>query len=763
MIPFSLPKFKTLVFCLTASAAIIVADTTPAWSAQTVKRIEINGAQRIEEATISSYMELKVGDAVNDTKTDKALKNLFATGLFADVKVENKNGIVTINVVENPVINKIVFEGNKKIENGELLSEVQLRARQVFTRTKVQSDVTRLNQLYRRQGRFSVSIQPKIIRLDQNRVNLVFEIQEGEVTKVKSVRFVGNTVYSDDKLRSVISTKESAWFRFLSNNDRYDPDRLNYDRELMRDYYLEQGYADFQILSAVAELSNDKDSFFVTFGIEEGERYKIGKTTIQSALRNFDASVLNENIQLEESDWYNAEKVKLSVEKMTDMLGDLQYAFVDIRPDIYKDRENNTINITFHISETPRVFVERINVNGNIRTLDKIIRREMDLVEGDPFNRSKLAKSERNVKNLDFFEKAKINVSQGSSPDRTIVDVDVEEKSTGELSVGAGFSTSDGPLADFGIRERNLLGKGQDLKLGAVIAGEKTQFDLSFTEPYFLDRDLSAGVDLYHTTTDYQDESSYDQKRTGGALRIGYPLSENWRQTLSYKLLKNEIFDVDSNASRYISEQDGERTTSAVAQRLVYDTRDSSFMTTSGMTYWLDAEVAGLGGDAKYVHAKTGASYYYPFADQVILNVLGETGATSAYGGKDVEINERFFLGGAKLRGFESSGIGPRDTLTKDALGGNYFYRGSAEMSFPIGLPKELGVRGHAFSDFGSLFELDETGTNIVDESSLRAAAGLGLSWRSPLGPIRLDFSIPYLKEDYDEEEHFRFDFGTRF
>ena len=704
-----------------------------------------------------------MGDTVNSSATDKALKSLFATGLFADVKVENNNGVVTVSVVENPVINKIAFEGNDKIKNEELLSEIQLRARQVFTHTKVQSDVARLNQLYRRQGRFSVSIQPKIIRLDQNRVNLVFEIQEGEVTKVKSIRFVGNKVYSDDKLRSTISTKESAWYRFLSNSDRYDPDRLSYDRELLRDYYLEQGYADFQILSAVAELSGKKDRFFVTFSVEEGERYKVGKTSIQSALRDFDASVLNPEIKLEEGDWYNAEKVKATVEKMTDALGDLQYAFVDIRPEIYKDRENNTIDIVFYISETPRVFVERINVNGNIRTLDKVVRREMEVVEGDPFNRSKLAKSERNIKNLDFFELVNIDVSQGSAPDRTVVDVDVEEKSTGELSIGAGFSTTDGPLADFSIRERNLLGKGQDLRLGAVIAGERTQFDLSFTEPYFLDRDLSAGFDVYHTTTDYQDESSYDQKRTGGALRIGYPLSENWRQTLSYKLLKNDIFDVDSNASRYIREQEGERTTSAVAQRLVYDTRDSAFMTTSGLTYWFETEVSGLGGDAKYVMGETGASYYYPVADQWILNILGETGAIGGYGGKDIEINERFFLGGSKLRGFDRSGVGPRDTSTKDALGGNYYYRGSAEMSFPLGLPKELGIRGHAFSDFGSLYDLDESGTNIVDESSLRAAAGVGFLWRSPMGPIRLDFAIPYLKEDYDEEEHFRFDFGTRF
>lgn len=752
-------KFRFLIIFLSANLLMPM----PAWAAQTIKSIEIDGAQRIEKLTIMSYTNLKVGGNVDNAGTDNALKSLFASGLFADVNIENQNGAIKINVVENPVINEIVFEGNDKIKDDELYSEIQLRTRQVFTRTKVQSDVSRINQIYRRQGRFSVSVQPKIIELSQNRVNLIFEIQEGEVTKVRSIRFVGNKAFSDGKLRSLISTKETAWYRFLSSSDQYDPDRLSYDQELVREYYFEQGYADFQILSAVAELSNRKDNFFITLTVEEGGRYKIGQTSIDSALRDFDSSVLNNNITLSPGDWYDATEVKKIIEKMTNQLGDLQYAFVDIRPNINKNKAEKTIDIIFNISETPRVFVERINVNGNIRTLDKVLRREMELVEGDPFNRSKLAKSERNIKNLDFFEKTSINVSQGSAPDKTVVDIDVHEKSTGELSVGAGFSTSDGPLADFSIRERNLLGKGQDLSLGAVIAGERTQFNLGFTEPYFLNRDLSAGVDLYHTTRDYQDESSYDQQRSGGGLRIGYPLSENWRQTLSYKIQRNEITDVDSDASRYISDQEGTRTTSALSQRLVYDTRDSNFMTTSGLMYWLDAEVAGLGGDAKYVSAKTGASYFHPLSDQWILNILGEAGAIEAYGDADVEINERYFLGGSTLRGFERSGVGPRDTSTNDSLGGNYFYRASAEMSFPLGLPKEMGIRGHTFNDVGSLYEIDETGSNLVDQNSIRAAAGIGISWRSPLGPIRLDYAVPYLKEDYDEEEKFRFDFGTRF
>ena len=742
---------------------MMVAFSIDAFAASLVRKIEISGSERIEQSTIASYMDLKVGDKIDDNATDNALKSLFATGLFADVKVSSANGVVSVSVVENPVINLIEFEGNSAIKDAELLSEISLRKRQVFTRAKVRSDVARLYQIYRRQGRFSGSIQPKIIRLDQNRVNLVFEIHEGDITKIKSIRFVGNRNYDDGKLRNVISSKESAWYRFISNSDRYDPDRLSYDQELLKDFYLSQGYADFQILSAISELSNDKSDFYLTFTVAEGSRYKVSGSKINSSIRNFDSNVLDSSIVIRNNKWYDSEDVKNSVQKMTDQLGDLQYAFVDVRPDIIKDRESKTLSVVFTIKETPRVFVERVNVNGNIRTLDKVIRREMEIVEADPFNRSKLAKSEQNIRNLDFFENVDVQVSQGSAPDKTVVDINLQEKSTGELSIGAGFSSSDGPLADLRIRERNLLGKGQDLLLSTTIAGEKSEFNLAFTEPYFLGRDILAGGDVFHITRDLQDESSFDQKRSGGGLRMGYPLSDNWRQTLRYKIERNEITDVSSDASRFVIDQAGTRTTSAVSQRLFYDTRDSSQLTTSGTTYWLDTELAGLGGNAKYLSAKTGASHYYPLAERWILNVLAETGAIQSYADADVEINERYFLGGHSLRGFERSGVGPRDAVTKDSLGGNFFYRATAEMSFPLGLPKELGIKGHAFTDAGSLWDIDEVGAGLLEENSIRASAGVGLSWKSPFGPIRLDFAIPYIKEDFDEEEHFRFDFGTRF
>lgn len=748
---------------LVLTMAVVAVIPVRAW-AETVSRIEVSGSERIEEATVVSYMDLKPGDPLDEIAVDRALKSLFSTGLFADVKVVDAGGgVVKVSVSENPIVNQISFEGNDKIEDDELLGEIQLRPRQVFTRTKVQSDLSRLNQVYRRQGRFSVNIEPKVIRLDQNRVDLVFEIDEGDVTEVKTIRFVGNKRFDDDKLRSVISTKQAAWYRFLSSDDRYDEDRLSYDQELLRNYYLSRGYADFSVVSATAELSPDKKSFFLTFTIEEGDRYKVAGTSIVSELRNFDTNALQDSINFSTGDWYDADKVKETVSAMTDYLGDLQYAFVNVKPDIQKDREKKEVLVVFTVSETPPVFVERVNINGNVRTMDKVLRREIEVVEGDPFNRSKVAKSEQNIKNLDYFENVKLDVKQGSAPDKTVIDVDVQEKSTGELSIGAGFSSTDGPLADFRIRERNLLGKGQDLLFATTIAGKRSEFDVSFTEPYFLDRDLSAGFDLFHITRDLQDESSYDQKRTGGAMRMGYPLSENWRQTLKYQYEKNDIDNVDSDASRFIRDQEGIRTTSAISQRLVYDTRDSILLTTEGLYYWLDTEVAGLGGDAKYVSGRTGASYFYPVMDQVVVNALGEVGAITGYSDTDVEINERFFIGGSTLRGFERSGIGPRDSNTDDALGGNMFYRGSVEGSFPVGLPKEMGIKGHLFTDFGSLMDIDEDGAGLLEEDSIRASAGFGLSWRSPFGPIRVDLAVPYIKEDFDEEEYFRFDFGTRF
>lgn len=731
---------------------------------EVIGEIRINGAERIEPTTVLSYLGVEVGETASSETLNQALKNLYGTSLFADVSMRLDRNVLFVDVVENPVINEIAFEGNDKIKDQQLLAEISARSRQVFTRTQVQNDVSRLNQIYRRSGYFAATIDPKIIKLDQNRVNLVFEVSEGSETRIKGIRFVGNEIFDDNKLRSELSTKEERWYRFLSSDDRYDPDRVEFDKELLRRFYLREGFADFQVISANAELAKDKENFFLTFTVNEGDRYRIGNLAIDSNLRGFDGSGLKDTVTFLPGQWYNADDVQATVDAMTRELGDLQYAFVDIRPDIQRNGAEDLIDVTFRIAESPRVFVERIDITGNVRTIDKVIRREVALVEGDPFNRSKLGETEQRLRNLDFFETVEVLTSRGSAPDRVVVNVAVSEKSTGELSIGAGFSTNDGPLADLSIRERNLLGKGQDLLFSTTIAGERTQFDVSFTEPYLFDRDLSAGFDLFLVETDFQDESSFDQKRQGGALRVGYPLAEKTRQSWRYRLENNEITDVDPDASRFILDQEGERITSAISQRLVYDDRDSRLFPTEGLTSWLDTELAGLGGDAQYVSGTIGSNYFIPvYKRSVIFDVLGEVGAISGYGDEDVQINERFYLGGNNLRGFERSGVGPRDALTGDSLGGNFFYRGSAELKFPLGLPEELGIAGHAFTDFGSLFDIDETGPEVLDESSLRLSAGMGVSWRSPLGPIRVNLATPLLEEDFDEDEIFRFSFGTRF
>ncbi len=753
------------LLAVTANVSVMTVAHAQGYMAPTGQRINevrVLGTERIEPSTVLTYMDVRVGDSMTEETLDNALKSLFGTGLFADVTLRQKGNVLEVTVLENPVISQIAFEGNDKISDDELLAEIQMRPRQVLTRNKVQADVNRLYQVYQRNGRFSVNIEPKVIKLDQNRVNLVFEVTEGDVTVIEGVRFVGNQAYDDDKLRSEISTKEDRWYRFLATDDRYDPDRVKYDEEMLRKFYLSQGYADFRVVSSTAELSKERDGFYLTFMIEEGQRYHVGDVKIRSTLRNFDATVLAPELTFKEGEWYNASEIEASIDTLTKKLEENQFTFVNVKPETTRRRDQLLVDITFNITESTPVYVERIDVSGNVRTLDKVIRREFALSEGDPFNKTKLAKSEQNIRDLGYFETVSVQNKQGSAPDKTVVNVDVAEKSTGELSIGAGFSTADGPLADFRIRERNFLGKGQDVTLAATVAGERTEFDFSFTEPYFLDRDFSAGVDLFHITRDLQDESSYDSRRTGGALRFGYPLSEHWRQSLRYRIEQNEITDVQSDASRFIRDQEGERVTSAVSQRIAYDDRDSVLFPTNGMNAWFDTEWAGLGGDASYLSAQVGASWFYPIADRWILNVLGETGVISGLS-EDVEINERYFLGGATLRGFERAGIGPRDPATDDSLGGNYFYRGTVEMSFPIGFPEEMGILGHGFTDIGSLWDLDETDPTILDESSIRGAAGLGVSWRSPMGPVRADVSVPYAKEDYDREEVFRFSFGTRF
>ena len=746
----------------TLSVAQTAIVSTQLAQSSAVRQILIEGAQRIEPDTVKSYILIREGDNFDASRLDTSLKSLFATGLFADVSIDRRGDILVVKVVENPVINRIAFEGNDKIANDALELEVTLRPRVIYTRTKVQNDVKRILTLYRRNGRFAASVEPKIIQLPQNRIDLIYEISEGSLTEVESIRFVGNKMFSDLKLREVIRTKETDWWRFLSNDDTYDPDRITLDRELLRRFYLMDGFADFRVTSALAELTTDRKDFFVTFTVDEGTRYQFNKLEINARLRDLKKEDLVDVIEIEAGEWYDISAVDQIVDNLTNRVGDLGYAFVDVRPRVNRDRENKTIDVTFEVVESPRAFVERIDISGNIRTLDKVIRREFQIIEGDAFNSSKLRRSKNRLESLGFFAKVDMEQRPGSAPDKAVIKVEVEEKSTGSISVGAGFSSSVGPIGDFGITENNFLGRGQNLALNLQLASTRSEIDLAFTEPYFLDREIRAGFDVFHVNQDLQDTSSFDLKRSGFGLRAGYPITEELRQDWKYGFSKTTIGSVDTTATTLIQDDTVINYKSEVSHSVGFDKRDNSYSPTEGYFLNLDTAIAGLGGNVKYARNILRGATYYEFKDQWVLTIGGRFSHIVGLG-QDVNILDRFHLGGDNLRGFANSGAGPRDTATDDSLGGEWLYNGSAELAVPLGLPAELGISGRMFTDFGAAGELSPKNSTTVDDGNLRLSSGIGMTWVSPFGPLGVDFGIPLLKKDYDEIENFRINFGTRF
>jgi outer membrane protein insertion porin family len=742
--------------------AVILALAQPA-AAQIVERIDVVGNQRVEDATVTSYIPIAPGTFVSDGDIDRALKALFATGLFSDVTVRREGASLVVNVIENPVINRLAFEGNRKIRTEVLEAEVQLRPRIVFTRARVQNDVQRILQVYRRSGRFAATVEPKVIQLEQNRVDLVFEVNEGPVTNIQRINFIGNQIFSDRKLRGVVATKETRFYRFLTSNDTYDPDRITFDRELLRRFYLSEGYADFRVVSVNADLSPDREGFYVTIAMEEGQRFRIGEVSVDSTVRDLNSEQLAGVVEIQPGDIYNADKIEVAVEDLSFSVGQLGYAFVDIRPRVNIDREKQSIDVTFEMNEGPRVYIERVNITGNIRTLDKVIRRQFRLAEGDAFDTAKLRASRRNVRALGFFRDVQISQEPGSSPDRSVINVDVQEQSTGELSFGLGFSTTDGPLGDISIRERNLLGKGQDLRAGFSLSGRTQEIDLSFTEPAFLERNIAAGFDVFRQTTDLQSESSYDSKELGFALRAGYPLTESLRQRFTYTLRQDTIENVASDVSSFIALQAGTEVTSSVAHALTYDKRDDAIEPTEGYRVTVEQTLAGFGGSKRYFKNTIDYQTFYPIRDDIIGSIGVNQGFVVGIG-KDVGIGDRFFLGGNNFRGFRAAGIGPRDKTSGDALGGNIFYVGTAEVRFPIGLPPELGVSGIVFSQAGSLASIDDPpAAPLFDVGSLRASAGIGFAWKSPFGPFRIDYAKALRQETLDRTQNIFFSFGTRF
>ena len=731
----------------------------PAPSANIIRTINVAGSERLEPTTILSYIRLRVGQEYTAAAADQALKDLGATELFADFDINFENGNVVITVVENPVINRIVLEGNKRLDNDKILPEIKLSPRQIFTRSKVRADVARIVELYKRQGRFAASVEPKMVQLPQNRVDVVFEISEGPKSKVRQINIIGNEIFSDGTLRGEMVTKQSRFYRFFSSNTSYDPDRLAFDQQKLRQFYLTEGYADFRVVSAVAELTPDQRDFIITYVVEEGERYNFGEVAVDSQLRDFDSDSMTAGLPMKSGDPYNAKTIEDTVEQLTELAGRFGYAFADVQPRFNRNPENLTMDITFILRQAPRVYVERVDVNGNTLTQDKVIRREFRVAEGDAFNSLGVQRTTARINSLGYFqENFEVNQVEGSAPDRIVLEANVEEQPTGELQFSAGFSSIEQFILAGSIRQRNFRGRGQTIGLSLNYSQFSRQAQISFTEPYLFDRNILAGVDIYRrdlNNFNFQNRernTTFEQATTGLGVRVGVPLTEYMSLVGSYTLNYDEVSldeslffsDIDGDgvpecdpllAGRFLCDSLGNRISSILGMSLNFNSLNSVVRPTRGQRVTFSTEFAGLGGDVRYLRMRGRAQQFWNVGNSgFIFSVLAEGGTIMPLqnrgGGvtENILLTDRFFLGEPQFRGFDIRGVGPRiltqpyvpddngvptpitdrNSVRDDALGGRNYYLARAEIELPLGSgARELGLRPSVWVDVGSLWGIN--------------------------------------------------------
>jgi outer membrane protein insertion porin family len=769
--------------------------------AQTSNFVVVQGNRRVEAGTIRSYFK-----GLSPGEIDEAVKGLYATGLFSDVRISRTGGKLVVTVVENPVINQVVFEGNKKAKDDQLVAEVQSKARGTLSRPTVQADVQRIIEIYHRTGRFDVTVVPKIIELPNNRVNLVFEINEGVKTGVREIRFLGAHAFSAGRLKNVVKTTETNWlYGFLQTTDIYDPDRVEADRDLLRRFYLSHGYADVRILSAVGEYDPARKGFIVSFTIDEGALYHVGTIDVVSNVHALDPTSLRGALKLGSGNVYNADLVQKSVESMTIEAAKHGYAFANVRPRGDRNFQTKTINLVYVVEEGTRAYIERINIRGNVRTRDYVIRREFDLGEGDPYNRALIDRAERRLKNLNYFKSVKITNEPGSAPDRVVINVEVEEKATGQFSIAGGYSTADGFLAEVGIADRNLMGRGQFAK-ASLTYGERTRgFDFSFVEPYFLGYRMAGGIDLFARQNLASNYVSYDTQTIGGNLRLGFALTEELALQPHYSLYRQEIklpsayndcsltnpapgCYGNGEASLAVRKElsAGPVLVSLVGYTMTYNTLDNVNVPTSGLYASLTNDLAGVGGDVNFIRTSGEVRNYYEVLPDVVGVIKLQGGHVAGWGGKDLRMLDHFQMGPNLVRGFAPAGIGPRDLTpgtTNDALGGSLYWGSTLEFQTPIFIfPKEIGIKLATYVDAGSLWDYkgptswSQTGETLTvgldSASDIRSSIGVGLIWDSPLGPLRFDLAYPLTKycatapggtSVCDRTQIFRFSGGTKF
>lgn len=735
-----------------------------------INAVVVKGNHRIEAGTIESYMLLGPGDPFDARKIDQSLKTLYATGLFKNVSIARQGNNLVVDVTENPIISQVAFEGNHELVKKDLAAATSLRANSVYTPQAAEQDRQAILDAYAQKGYYSTTVVPQIIKLPENRVNLVFKIHDGRASFISRIAFVGNKHFSQSTLREVISSRESAWWRFLSTADSYNPERVSLDQDLLRRFYFRSGYPNFKILNTEAELAPNRSSFYVTFVLDEGPRFKIGKVKLVSHLHNLDAQTVKSDLKIGSGDWYNGDAIKSTVQAITSDVEGRGFAFVDVKP-IEHQRVNahgqHVVDVTFEINEGPRVFLERINISGNDRTEDKVIRREFHIAEGDAFNAEKIKNARLRLQELQYFKTVNMSTQPGSAPDKIVLNTNVQEQATGSFTIGGGYSTDSGALVNLGLSERNLIGTGITGAITGVLAQRASQLDLSVTDPYFLDRNLLLGGELFDTTNNNQSISQYDEQRIGFTVRTGYAFNDFLSQSVNYSLVDRNVYNIASGASIYVANEAGWSLLSQIGQIITLDHRDSTLDPHTGYIIRLATDLSGLGGNSDFVRAKVDAAYYQPLDyftgdNKWTLEFRAGAGYLYRYGGNYYLI-DNFFLGGQNMRGFQQGGAGPHDIATGDSLGGDTIATGTVSLHFPLPISSDIGLTGRLFTDIGTLFGTTDQFGGVYQNDSPRVSVGIGFSWNTPFGLLNVDFADPIVKYQYDQTQVFRFGFGTNF
>jgi outer membrane protein insertion porin family len=765
------------------SYAVLIASTsfiTPANASDTISNIIVKGNKRVEKETIISYLNLAKGDKFSADKQNASIKSLYSTSLFENIEIKFQDGNLIVSVQENAFVNKVNIKGNSKISSDIIKKELTMRSGESLSAANVKFDIDKIKELYKRKGRFSIDVASKIEPLENNRVNLTYEIKEGPKTSIKKIYFVGNENYRDGELKTVILTKESAWWRFMSSDDAYDPDRMEYDKDLLRDFYTSVGFADFRVISATAELSPAKDHFNVVYSIEEGEKYNFGEVKIQNKLSEIDNKLLEKYIDIKAGQTYNSKALENIADKLSYELATHGYPQVEVVPAESKDYRNRIVNVQFVVQEARKVYINKINIHGNVKTREKVIRREFKVAEGDLYNQAKVERSEQRLRNLDYFETVRVGLKPTDQADRRDLDVEVSDKSTSSIGLQVGYNTLSGIFTSIDFTEKNLVGTGRELDFGVNRTKTRTSFYGGITDPYFMDRDVLVGFNGFMNFTNKgrgkssKDEQPYNITGVGGGPRVAYDISEYLRHNIDYTLKKEKVKGASRFSSFHIREQEGTTLTSSIGHTLTYDRTDSRIIPKNGYLVSVSQEAAGLGGDTKYLkHEVEGKIFKSFYNNKVTVKLKGEAGNIRGWGGSIVKIQDRFNVGDYNLRGFAGSGIGPRDKRTNEAIGGQNFYTGTAEVTFPLGLPKEFDVQGAVFVDTAALWDYDiskakkdkehlYTKNDIHNSKMPRASYGFGFIWLTRFAPIEVYFGFPFKKKGYDKKQRFHLRFAAR-